>query len=167
MGPVWPAVLLTMICVPVVAQQQNHKIQAGQAPVTVERSPRSNQADLAVPLCPAEFNDSLNTDGIAFENEKGVKLPIVKKNAAARFSPEGRRAGQKEHIPEFETDLSLLVGSDGNPQNVCIRKSAGYGLDAEAAKAAMKYRFKPATKDGRPVSCRLSLQVRFRLFKFL
>jgi len=38
------------------------------------------------------------------------------------------------------------------------------GLDEKALQAVMKYRFKPARKDGKPVAVRISVMVNFRLF---
>jgi outer membrane biosynthesis protein TonB len=46
---------------------------------------------------------------------------------------------------------------------VCLTKSAGYGLDAEAANVVQKYRFNPATKDGKPVPKRISVDIDLHL----
>jgi TonB family protein len=124
------------------------------------RDPHSTAADLAVPLCPATFNDSLETDGVVSKGDKTVTPPKAKHMANAKFSPEARR--QKE-IKHFEAIVSMVVDADGKPQNVCLMQSAGYGLDAEAAEAVQQYRFAPATKEGKPVAARIHVQVDFRL----
>ena len=40
-------------------------------------------------------------------------------------------------------------------------KGAPYGLDKQAMKAARKYRFEPATKEGISVAVRLKVEVNF------
>jgi len=59
--------------------------------------------------------------------------------------------------------MGLVVGRDGEPQNICVSRSAGYGLDAKAAEAARQYGFAPATKDGKPVAARIHLEVDFHM----
>jgi len=59
--------------------------------------------------------------------------------------------------------VSLVVSAQGKPQNVCLMKSVGYGLDAKAAEAVQQYKFAPAVKDGAPVASRIHIEVNFRL----
>jgi TonB family protein len=143
-------------------------VSIASAPV---RDPHSNSADLAVPLCPAKFNDSLTMNGIADVNDKSVTQPKVIQRVEAEFSDEARRAlgsvrKKKNQAVEFEgvSVVSLVVDGRGNPQNLCISKSIGYGLDANTAKVVQQYRFDPATRDGRPVAKRISIQVDFTLY---
>ena len=60
--------------------------------------------------------------------------------------------------------MGLVVSNNGGPQNICIARSAGYGLDAKAAEAVQQYKFAPASKDGEPVAARLNIEVDFRLY---
>jgi TonB family protein len=134
------------------------------APRPIVRDPHSTKADLAVPLCAAPFNDSLETDGIAAKGDKGVAHPIPTYQPVAQFSNEARRQGMgKKGILDFEADLSLVVDITGRPQDVCLTQSAGWGLDAKAAEAVQKYQFNPAIKDGKPVAARIVVQVKFQL----
>ena len=133
------------------------------APPPIVRDPNSTKADLAVPLCPATFNDSLETDGIAGKGDKGVKPPAAKYQPEVEFTNEARRLKRGSQELRFEVDLSLIVDASGKPQNVCLKKSAGYGLDAEAARVVQQYRFKPATKDGKPVPQRISIEIDLHL----
>src|SRR5258706_6067574 len=48
--------------------------------------------------------------------------------------------------------LELTVGDDGNIAQIKIVKSAGFGLDEAAVAAARRFRFRPATHDGKPVA---------------
>ena len=129
------------------------------APAPIVRAPHSTKEDLAVPLCPATFNDSLETDGIAAKGDKSVRYPIPGYGPMAEFSDEARRL----RSGLFEVEFSLIVDVKGRPQDVCLTKSAGYGLDANAARAVQRYGFKPATKDGKRVPARTSIEIFFRL----
>jgi TonB family protein len=133
------------------------------APAPVVRDPHSTKADLAVPLCPATFDDSLETDGIAGKADKSVKPPTLTRQPEVEFTDEARRLKKQNQELRFEVDLSLVVDASGRPQNVCLTKSAGYGLDAEAANVVQNYRFKPATKDGKPVPKRISVDIDLHL----
>jgi TonB family protein len=129
------------------------------------RNSHSTKEDLAVPLCPAALNDSLASDGIATSDDKSVKLPVARYQPEAEFTDKARRLKAKD-IPDggFEVEISLVVDVNGAPQNVCLKRSAGFGLDANAAGAVRKYRFDPATKDGRPVPFRIEVGIEFHLY---
>jgi protein TonB len=144
------------------AQQSGPATKANQtktAPIAHAKS--STRGDLAVPTCPAKFNDSLETDGIAAKDAPGV-IPAMEKNSImAEISDEAEQANEKTHVGEFDVDLSLVVDTNGDPGNICLMKSAGYGLDASAATAVRQYKFDPATKDGKPVRERIFTEVSF------
>jgi len=38
------------------------------------------------------------------------------------------------------------------------------GLDEKAVECALKYRFRPAMRDGAPVSSRITIEMNFRLY---
>ena len=115
------------------------------------------------PACPAKFDDSLETDGIVRDFKNGVTPPKPTFQPIAEFSDKARREGRKHHIHEFVSVVSMVLGVDGVPRDVCLVKAAGYDLDAKAAEAAWKYRFKPAMKDGEAVPARVTMEVSFRL----
>lgn len=138
--------------------------QPASAAATPVRDPHSNSADLKVPLCPAKFEDSLASDGIASQLRKeGVAPPEVLQSPEAEFSDEARKLKRKGQELDFIVIIGLVVDPDGAPQNVCISRSAGYGLDAKAAEAAGQYEFAPATKDGKPVAARIHIEVNFHM----
>jgi len=113
--------------------------------------------------CPAKFDDSLETDGIVGNFKNGVTAPKPTYQPIAEFSDKARKEGRKHHIYNFVSVVSMVVGADGGVRDVCVVKAAGYDLDAKAAEAAWKYRFKPAMKDGEPVPSRVAMEVDFRL----
>jgi TonB family protein len=60
--------------------------------------------------------------------------------------------------------VGLVVDSSGEPQNVRVVRGLGNELDEKAVEAVQQYKFKPATKDGEPVSADLKVEVNFRIF---
>jgi outer membrane biosynthesis protein TonB len=134
------------------------------------RNPQSTSADLAIQMCPAKFNDSLNGDGIASGADKRVTPPVIVHSVEAELSDEARKAlripREKSGVAGFAGSslIGLVVDERGIPQNLCICKSIGYGLDANAASAIQQYRFNPATKDGKPVAYRITIKVDYWLY---
>ena len=89
----------------------------------------------------------------------GVLAPTVVYAPEAEFSDEARR--QKY---QGVCVLSLIVDTHGNPQNVHVIRSLGMGLDEKALEAVRSYRFKPGTKDGKPVPVTITYEVDFHLY---
>jgi periplasmic protein TonB len=89
----------------------------------------------------------------------GVSQPVPIFTPEAEFSDEARR--QKY---EGVCLISVIIDAQGNPQSPRVVRALGMGLDEKALQAVMKYRFKPARKDGKPVAVRISVMVNFRLF---
>lgn len=57
--------------------------------------------------------------------------------------------------------MSLVVQTDGSMRDVQIIKSAGYGMDDKAIEAVRKWRFRPGTKEGKPVDVRIQVALSF------
>jgi TonB family protein len=60
--------------------------------------------------------------------------------------------------------LWAIIGADGAVQDVTIEKSLDQGLDQNAVDTIKTWEFKPAMKAGKPVACRVVVEVSFRLF---
>jgi TonB family protein len=60
--------------------------------------------------------------------------------------------------------VTVLVGEDGLPKDVHVRRGLGFGLDEKAAAAVMHYRFLPATEKGKPIAARRDILVSFAKF---
>ncbi|MGA7832724.1 MAG: TonB family protein [Terracidiphilus sp.] len=60
--------------------------------------------------------------------------------------------------------VSVMVGVDGLPKDVHIRRGLGFGLDKKAEAAVWQYRFFPATKKGQPIAARTDVMVDFAKF---
>jgi len=58
----------------------------------------------------------------------------------------------------------LIVDEKGMPTHVRVVRGVGMGLDEKAVEAVRQYRFKPGTKDGKPVPVDLYIDVNFQIF---
>jgi TonB family protein len=59
--------------------------------------------------------------------------------------------------------LRLVVDTNGTPQRVAVSRPLGYGLDASAVEAMMKWRFAPGLKDGSAVATGVVVEQQFSL----
>ena len=86
----------------------------------------------------------------------GIKPPML----VARGEPERTFAARVLQI-QPEVMAEIVIGSDGGVSKVEMYKPAGFGLDENAAAAIMKWRFRAAEKDGRPIPVEGNLRMRF------
>jgi len=100
-----------------------------------------------------------NTGGGVYHIGGGISAPIPIFTPEAEFSDEARRAKYQGVCL-----ISLIVDSQGNPQNPRVVRPLGMGLDEKALEAVKKYKFKPAMKGGTPVPVMMSIEVNFRLY---
>lgn len=89
----------------------------------------------------------------------GVKAPRVIYAPDPAYSEIARQARY-----EATSVLWLVVDADGLPRNITIVRPSGLGLDEEAVRAVSSWKFDPATKEGRPVSVQINVEVSFRLY---
>jgi TonB family protein len=89
----------------------------------------------------------------------GVTQPVPIFTPEAEFSDEARR--QKY---QGVCMISLIVDAQGKPQSPRVVRRLGMGLDEKALDAVLRYRFRPAKKDGKPVAVRMTVEVNFRLY---
>jgi TonB family protein len=75
---------------------------------------------------------------------------------AAEFSDEAKRARFSGTV-----EIMLTVGQDGVPRDLWVLRPAGLGLDQKAGQAASRYKFHPATCDGKPVESTMYVDVDF------
>lgn len=57
--------------------------------------------------------------------------------------------------------MEVVVDTDGVVHDVYVTGSLGPGFDEEAIKAVKRWRFKPATSEGKPVPTSITLNVIF------
>jgi TonB family protein len=89
----------------------------------------------------------------------GVTPPVPIHSPGPQYSKQARHAKL-----EGVCILWLVVGADGLPRDIRVKRTLGLGLDEKAIDAVKKWRFKPAVKDGNPVAVEVSVQVNFHLY---
>lgn len=98
--------------------------------------------------------------GVGFYVPGGdVSAPVPVFTPEAEFSDEARREKYQGSCM-----ISVIIDAQGNPQNPRVTRHLGMGLDEKAMDAVMKYRFKPAKKNGRAVPVLINVLVDFRLY---
>jgi protein TonB len=61
--------------------------------------------------------------------------------------------------------LTVTVSAKGEPQNPRVTQGLGKGLDQEALAAVRQWRFRPATRAGKPISSTISVSLVFKIRK--
>jgi TonB family protein len=97
-------------------------------------------------------------------------LPAEDSPRAVGFvSPEFLNRVKPEFTAEAESadiyatvELMVVFRSDGEVGTIEVTQWAGFGLDESAEKAIHQLKFKPATRDGKPVSVRALIRYNFR-----
>ena len=93
-----------------------------------------------------------------YRGSDGVTLPQLIHKVEPEFTDEARKARYQGAVR-----LRVVVGPDGLVQRVELLKPLGLGLDERAIDAVRQWRFRPGTKNGRPVSVEAEVEVTFRL----
>ena len=90
----------------------------------------------------------------------GVSLPVLVKEVRPQYTQAAREARIEGTVL-----LETVVLADGTIGDVTVTRSldAVLGLDQEAVVAAKQWKFKPGTKDGKPVAVRVSIELTFTL----
>ena len=119
-------------------------------------------------MCPAILSKSDNNPielggEMVYRVGNGVTSPKLKNQVKVTIPKDSRKAMRNHRVDKASGLLAFVVGVDGLPRDVCIEKPIGFGFDAVAAEAAMKYRFRPAIKDGKPVAVIITFTVNFKL----
>ena len=109
-----------------------------------------------IPPEPAEPSAVLDILGIEHVGH-GVSAPVPLNAVEAEFSDEAKREGIFGVCR-----VSVIVDTQGRPQNPRVVRAAGYGLDEKALEAVRKYQFKPAMKGKVPVPVMITVEVNFR-----
>jgi TonB family protein len=83
---------------------------------------------------------------VAYLSEQGVKDPTLGAARDPIFDWEQNRT----HIGTMKLVLAFTVGEDGRARNILIVSPVGMGIDDDAVKAVMDWRFIPAMLGGKP-----------------
>lgn len=91
---------------------------------------------------------------------KGITAPRVVYSPEPEYSNEARR----QKVGGVVT-LGVVVTSAGKVTDIRVLNGRGYGLDEKAVEAVRHWKFQPASKDGKPVSVEIALEIMFRLYE--
>ncbi len=89
---------------------------------------------------------------------KDVSAPKIVRHREPSYSGEARRA-----LVNAKVLVDLVVSEMGMPENVQVRRGAGFGLDEMAILAVEEWRFNPGMKAGTAVKVLANVEVNFRL----
>ncbi len=79
-----------------------------------------------------------------------------------RVRPRYPAAAKKLHLTG-PVIVEMLIDTDGRVVEVSVLRGLPFGLTESAVEAARQWRFEPSTFEGRPVSVRYTLTIRFQL----
>jgi TonB family protein len=96
------------------------------------------------------------------QTDKGVTLPSVVKEVKPAYTAAAMQARIQGSV-----FMSVVVLDTGDVGDVTVTTSLDreHGLDDNAVEAARQWRFKPGTKDGKPVAVEVAIQMTFTLKK--
>lgn len=100
-----------------------------------------------------------NFGGGLFHVGNGVSAPVPIYSPDPDYSEEARKAKYQGTVV-----LTVIVGPDGRVHHATVSRSLGMGLDEKAIEKVMVWKFKPATKDAKPVAVEVSVEVQFNLY---
>jgi TonB family protein len=84
--------------------------------------------------------------------------PVLMHKKAPEYSEEARKAKYQGTVI-----LNLEIDASGRVANVSVTRSLGLGLDEKATDAVKQWTFRPAMKDGKPVTVHAQVAANFRL----
>jgi TonB family protein len=84
--------------------------------------------------------------------------PILQSQSEPAYTEKARRAHYEGTVV-----LAIVVGADGSVPEAVVVRPLGLGLDESALRTVHRWKFKPATRDGKPVAVRLPMEVTFML----
>jgi len=97
--------------------------------------------------------------GTGNDTARGITVPPV---LLAKIEPSYSEEARKGKISGTVV-LSVEIDSAGHPRNIRVRRPLGFGLEERAVEAVARWRFRPAYRNGKPISCTAEVEVNFRL----
>jgi len=100
--------------------------------------------------------DSITTQG----SGSGGRLtaPVLLFQTQPEYSEDARRARMQGTVV-----VRIEIDAQGRPRDPRVLQSLGLGLDERAVDTVMRWKFKAATRDGRPIAATAMIEVTFRL----
>jgi TonB family protein len=124
-------------------------------------TPGRHTAALQEQLPPAELAHGLPL--LSHSTDNRVHGPMTPPKAIYAPDPEYSEVARKVRY-QGVCVLSLVVGVDGLAHDIKVVRALGRGMDEKAVEGVSKWRFQPATQDGKPVSTQTLIEVSFHLY---
>ena len=137
------------------AQSGRKRGAAGKSPAPP--LPVEIKADTATPGKPA-LPKEVDGERIYTSRETDERLVILKK-PNPRYSKEGQR-----HRTSGYVILRCILAADETVKHIEVITGLPDGLSEKAIEAARQIKFKPAMKDGKPVSIWVEVEYRFNIY---
>ncbi len=148
--------LLALLSTAVYAQSGRNQGSSGNPPGAAVPEP-SPSPDSTKPSR-TSFPKTVDGERIYTSKETDEKVQVLKK-PLPRFSREARR-----HLTKGYVILRAILAADETVKYIEIITGLPDGLSQSAIAAARQIKFKPAMKDGKPVSVWIELEYQFRIY---
>lgn len=88
----------------------------------------------------------------------GVKAPVLVREVKPQYTKDAM-----DRKVQGSVEVKAVVLADGTVGDVEVTKSLDPDLDQEAVKATKQWRFRPGTKDDKPVDVEVNIELTFTL----
>jgi TonB family protein len=122
-------------------------------------SPVAKDDSLPNTSTPADSIDQDSSERVYKVGEEGVTPPHLKKGSDPEYTDNARRRKIQGTVV-----LQCIITSTGTTRDVSVTRSLEPGLDKQAVETVRDWQFDPGTKDGSPVSVKVTIEVTFRLY---
>ncbi len=85
-------------------------------------------------------------------------MPVIVKEVKPDYPADAKREKRQGSVM-----LAVMVNADGSVGDVRVKQPLSPKLDASAVKAMKQWRFKPATRNGKPVPVETDVEMTFTL----
>ena len=114
----------------------------------------------ALLLCQSDAEkDPSEAEKVYHVGDDGVKPPRVIHQVDPSYDEASRKAKLNGHVV-----LTFIVTPDGKPRDIRVVKSLSPGLDQKSIEAVSKWKFTPATKDGKPIAIEIQAETTFKIY---
>jgi TonB family protein len=124
----------------------------------VDQTQALHTADLTSAAVSQPPDPSMAGKGRWLKIEPPIQAPVAVDRVEPSYPDDYRRARIAGLVV-----LEAGVSESGSVENIAVLKSLAPGLDMAAANAVRQWKFKPATRDGKPVPVLFNLTINFKL----